>query len=112
MGRALGGAVGICTATTRNNSNSILRRIGGRPLAIQGFTIPQYYDSRYGCEIDIVTFDSEAVPERYSGRFMEGRHLLQQVPVLCYQSSATASLCSLLTALQPEQAPMFEFAAA
>lgn len=112
LGLALGGAVGICTATTRNHSAAILRRIGGRPLNCQGFTLPQYHDSRYGCEIEVVTFDSDLIPERYSSRIEELCRLLNHTPVLCYQSSAAASLCSLLRSLQHVTAPEFDLAVA
>ncbi|MBN9662094.1 MAG: hypothetical protein J0H49_28110 [Acidobacteria bacterium] len=64
-GRLLGGAIGIATATIRNNSAYMLGRIGGRPLQYRGEAIPQYFEPKYGCEIQILRFESES----YSNRF-------------------------------------------
>jgi len=102
LGLALGGAVGISTATTRNHSAAILRRIGGHPLNFRGFHLPQYFDARYGCDIEVLTFDSDRIPDRHASRIDSLRRVLNTTPVLCYQSSEVASLCSLLHSLQPE----------
>jgi hypothetical protein len=99
LGQALGGALGICTATTRNHSAAILRRIGGRPLNIQGNPVPQYFDTRYGCDIEVVTFDSDLIPDRHDARVRSLMDTLNGTPVVCYQSVATASLCSLLRSI-------------
>lgn len=64
-GRLLGGAIGIATATIRNNSAYMLGKIGGRPLQYRGEPIPQYFEPKYGCEIQILRFESET----YSNRF-------------------------------------------
>jgi hypothetical protein len=61
----LGGGIGIATATRRHGSSSILRRLGGRPLVIQGTELPSYYDPQYGCEMEILRFDSEEPNPRY-----------------------------------------------
>ena len=58
LGRICGGCLGITTATVRHCSSSILRRLGGAPLAADGAPVPSYYDSRYGCEMEILRFDS------------------------------------------------------
>ena len=54
-----------CTATTRNNSSSILRRIGGTPLSYQGTALPPYFDAGYGCQMEILRFDSRQLPTRF-----------------------------------------------
>jgi hypothetical protein len=112
LGLALGGAVGISTATTRNRSAAILRRIGGRPLSYQGFQVPQYYDARYGCDIEVVTFDSDLIPDRYAQRIEQLRQALYSTKVYCYQTAAAETLCNLLYALQGSNAPLLELAAA
>lgn len=64
-GRMIGGAVGIATATIRNHSACILSRIGGRPLRHRGESIPQYFEPKYGCDIQILRFDSNSYSLRY-----------------------------------------------
>ena len=64
--RLLGGALGIATATERNNSASILRRLGGRSLQWEGESLPSYYDRRYSCFMEVLRFDSRSPNPKYS----------------------------------------------
>lgn len=64
-GRMIGGAVGIATATVRNHSACILNRIGGSPLKHCGEPIPKYFEPKYGCDIQILRFDSDSYRLRY-----------------------------------------------
>lgn len=63
--RVLGGAIGCCTATVRNNSASILRRIGATSLTFGDAEIPPYKDSRYGCTMELLRFHFECFDLRY-----------------------------------------------
>lgn len=65
IAQVLGGSRGITTATVRHRSSSILRRIGGRPLVFDGIGMPPYYDPRYGCEMEILGFDSHTPSAAY-----------------------------------------------
>lgn len=58
LARALGGCIGIATATKRHCSSEILRRIGGRRLNLDQIDFPPYYDPQYGCEMEVLRFDS------------------------------------------------------
>lgn len=60
-----GGAIGITTATVRNCSSRILRKLGGAPLSFNGLPIPSYYDSRYRCEMEVLRFDSRQPESRF-----------------------------------------------
>jgi len=60
LGRAMGGALGIATATTRHNSALILHRLGGEP-----FDLPSYYDPRYRSVMRVLRFDSSRPNARY-----------------------------------------------
>jgi hypothetical protein len=60
LARAMGGALGITTATTRHNSALILHRLGGEPL-----DLPTYYDPRYRSAMRVLRFDSSRPNERY-----------------------------------------------
>lgn len=56
--RLLGGGVAISTATRRNGSASILKRLGGRSLKHAQSEMPAYYDGRYDCEMELLRFYS------------------------------------------------------
>jgi hypothetical protein len=80
--RMLGGALGITTATTRHHSSSILRKIGGQSLAVDGVELPAYYDPQYRCEMEVLRFDSAAPNPRYEGWIEECRAHVGTVLVL------------------------------
>lgn len=77
-----GGALGLSCATTRHHSSSILRRVGGRPLKADGVEVPSYYDHHYGCEMELLGFDSLSPNERYAGWIGDCRRALREVPVV------------------------------
>lgn len=60
-----GGAFGACMATVRHSSSSILRRIGGSGFQVGNQMLPAYEDSRYGCLMELLRFDSRAPAERF-----------------------------------------------
>lgn len=66
LGRTLGNALGITTATVRHGSSMILRRLGGSLLEVNGKQVPAYYDPYYDVEIEILRFDSRRPNERYA----------------------------------------------
>lgn len=65
LGRFLGGAVGFTTATVRHCSSTILRRLGGRLLEVDGQEIPAYYDPKYKCHMELLRFDSRRPNPKY-----------------------------------------------
>ncbi len=66
LAELLGGGIGIATATVRNRSSTILRRLGGTPLRLRNAELPRYYDARYGCEMEVLLFDTETLPRAFS----------------------------------------------
>jgi hypothetical protein len=81
--RVIGGAMGISTATERNGSASILKRLGGRSLEWGGQAIPPYYDPRYGCQMQMLRFDSRSPNPRYEQAVQDILGTLIDVPVVC-----------------------------
>jgi len=65
LANLLGGCLGIATATMRHRAASILRRLGGESLVGLGDELPRYFDSQYGCEMEILRFDSRSVERRF-----------------------------------------------
>ena len=66
LGRVLGGTISLTTATVRHSSSTILRRIGGASLQAAGAALPSYFDPKYGCEMELLRFDSRQPSARYS----------------------------------------------
>jgi hypothetical protein len=80
--RALGGAVGLATATIRHSSASILRRIGGRPLQHKGQQVPSYRDSQYSCNMEMLRFYSWAPNPRYDWWIRDIGAEIRSIPVI------------------------------
>jgi hypothetical protein len=78
-----GGALGITTATERNGSASILRRLGGRPLEWDGAALPPYYDPAYRCGMEVLRFDSRHPSECYRPTVDALRRHMTFLPVFC-----------------------------
>lgn len=82
LARMLGGCIGIGTVTRRHCSSSILRRIGGSPLSSNGIALPHYFDPQYGCEMEVLRFDSNAPNPKYEGWITELHDYLMATTVI------------------------------
>jgi hypothetical protein len=78
----LGGCVGVATATFRHHSAGILRKIGLGPLIWGGDALPPYFDPQYGCEMEILQFDSRYPSPKYRGAVTEFSAALSLAPVI------------------------------
>ena len=79
----LGGCTGVATATLRHESALILRRIGLWPMAVEGVTLPPYYDDRYHCQMEVLQFDSRLPNSKYINWILELGSYLSTTPVIC-----------------------------
>lgn len=92
----------ITTATRRNQSAPILRRIGGRSLIWEGQELPTYFDPQYGCAMELLRFDSREPPKRFSPLLREMVSKLQCAAVIFGQSSTVPACCtSICGAAEP-----------
>jgi hypothetical protein len=82
LAQALGGCIGITTATVRNHSATILRKIGGCSLRSGQTEIPSYFDPQYGCEMEMLRFDSDNPNPKYRPWVAEMRDQLRAAPVI------------------------------
>jgi hypothetical protein len=82
LGRALGGALGLTTATVRHSSSTILRRIGGSQLEVEGVTVPSYYDPKYKCDMELLRFDSRRPNAKYGSLIEVLKDKLANVAVI------------------------------
>jgi len=81
LGRRLGGCLGITTATVRHSSSTILRRLGGSHLEVDGTVVPSYFDPKYNCEMELLRFDSRRPNAKYTGLIELLRDRLTNVAV-------------------------------
>ena len=82
LSQVRGGAVGLSSATARHHSSSILKRIGGRPVRASGVEVSSYYDEQYGCEMELLSFDSESPNPRYASWIRDCAKALHRMPVV------------------------------
>jgi hypothetical protein len=82
LSRVLGGALGMTTATVRHCSSTILKRLGGSPLEFEGAPLPSYFDARYGCEMELLRFDSRRPSAKYERQVEMLEHKLANVAVI------------------------------
>ena len=106
LGRIRGGCLGMTTATVRHCSSTILRRMGGSSLEVNGTTIPSYFDSRYQCEMEILRFDSRRPAERYSRLVDRLCDTLSEVLVVARGTSIPEETAAAPPAWAPAFAPM------
>jgi len=86
----LGGCVGVATATFRHASSSILRKIGLSSLASGGVELTPYFDPSYGCQMEVLRFDSRFPSSKYAGWVTELAGILRDAPVICRGSLAAS----------------------
>jgi hypothetical protein len=82
LGRIFGGSLGLTTATVRHRSSTILRRLGGASLEASGVTVPPYFDAYYGCEMELLRFDSRRPSPKYNSLIDSLRDRLAHVKVV------------------------------
>lgn len=78
-----GGALGISTATQRNGSASILRKLGGKSLECDGAPLPPYYDQNYKCMMEVLRFDSRKPNPKYVSMIQSLASHLSTRPIVC-----------------------------
>ena len=85
LAQLLGNGIVFSTATMRNESATILKRIGGRPLTAGETELPPYFDPDHGCEMQVLRFDSRMPNPKYSEWVHELRRNISTCPVVCSQ---------------------------
>lgn len=96
--RLAGGAIGISTATERNSSASILRRLGGHSLKTEHQDIPAYYEPRHRCTMHLLRYDSRRPAPRYERSVQALQKTMAGIPVILPDRPACQPLFSGFTA--------------
>lgn len=76
LARLLGDCVGFLTATVEHASSAILRRLGGRGLVAGGRAIPGHFEPSWGCNMELLRFDTASLNPRFEDALMATRSLL------------------------------------
>jgi hypothetical protein len=79
----LGNCIGLATATSRHGSAPILRRIGLHGLPVEGGEVPAYFDPKYGCEMELLRYDSRHPNPKYADWIEELSEFLLYSEVVC-----------------------------
>ena len=85
----LGSCLGVATATFRHHSAGILRKIGLNPMLWRGDELPPYYDPKYGCQMEVLEFDSRYPNPKYLPVVQELIDVLSYSPVICREETPT-----------------------
>jgi hypothetical protein len=65
LSQLLGDCIGYLTATVKNHSSTILHRLGGRSLEAQGTPIPRFFEPAWGCDMELLRFDTNSLNPRF-----------------------------------------------
>ncbi len=96
LARMMGGALGISTVTTRHASSSILRRLGGAPLTSESEEVAPYFDPNYGCEMEILRFDSDRPTDTYEEAIRRCHAVLAHTPVIVPETTEVNAVPAML----------------
>lgn len=88
----LGDCVGFLTATVKNGSSAILRRLGGRNLQAGGKPIPRYFEPAWGCNAELLRFDTNSLNPRFEDALAAARSSLLAAPVIFADTLDTARM--------------------
>ena len=78
----IGDRVAYVTATVRNDSCGMLRRLGGRGLEFNGEPLPRYYDPEYSCDMELLKFDMAGLNPRFEAKIAPLREMLAMSPII------------------------------
>lgn len=81
LAQILGNCVGFMTATVKHGSSTILRRLGGRNLHAAGDPIPPFFEPDWGCDMELLRFDTTSLNPRFRATLAEARWQLKTAPL-------------------------------
>ena len=103
LSQLFGGCISTCTATVRHGSSAILRKIGAYPLSHLDQPMPVYMDPEYGCDMEVLCFDSQIMESRFASLVGEIKADIIATPII--RASQTSAVDASHKRLLP--APVF-----
>ena len=79
--------IGFLTATAKHGSATILRRLGARNLQAHGQTIPGFFEPAWGCNAELLRFDTDSLNPRFEAALISARRQLSTSLVFSAQSA-------------------------
>jgi len=104
----LGGCIGFLTATVEHGSSAILRRLGGHRLESGGEAIPRHFEPAWGCNMEVLRFDTNSLSPRFATALSAARSLLMSSTVFSCEPQPSLSL-KLRYEFEPLQMPSFSY---
>ena len=100
----LGSALCVCTASHKNHSATMLRRLGGMRLGTSAGPLPVFHEPQYQCAMELLRFDSSVVAHPYRGLVDElAWSLANSIPVLSGVKDRVGGLSNLAVAINRHQ---------
>lgn len=91
LSRAVGGARGVGSATTRHESATILKRFGGFEIPCgKAETLAPFFDPSYGCDMQILGFASDRVSAVFEPTVRDIMHAFDAMPVFTTSGKASS----------------------
>jgi hypothetical protein len=78
--------IGFLTATSKHGSATILRRLGARNLQAHGQAIPGYFEKAWGCNAELLRFDTNSFNPRFEAALVSARRQLSTSLVFSAES--------------------------
>lgn len=78
LSRILTRQIWIASATERNGSAEMLKRIGGWRLKLGGEELPHFYDAAYNCHMELLCFNSEILNPKFEQDVTDLQHLIEE----------------------------------
>jgi hypothetical protein len=82
----LNDCIGFLTATAKHGSATILRRLGARSLQAHGQAIPGYFEPAWGCNAELLRFDTNSLNPRFEAALISTRRQLSTSLVFSAES--------------------------
>jgi hypothetical protein len=102
--------VGFLTATARHGSAAMLRRLGARNLQARGQTIPGYFEPAWGCNAELLRFDTNSLNPRFEAALVSARCQLSTSLVFSDEPAHPGNKRVLPNSINPQVCrPTFSF---
>jgi hypothetical protein len=110
LGRAVGGSAGLSMATMKNNSASILKKMGGFELFSRGVPLAPFFDPYHGSQMELIGFDPSYLNPRLEATVAEIQEFINVLPIITGDGTRGAATRPqyvpghALSAIRPAQA--------
>lgn len=98
-GKIIRASIAYVTATEKNGSSAMLRRLGGHRLGTTPNRIPRYFEPAWGCNAELLRFDPYSLNPRFMSPLASVKQQLLAAAVICRANPGKR--CTILSYLNP-----------